>query len=57
VTAVLAAATHPLWVSGGVTTIDELRFLRDGGAAGAVLGMALYTGVLDADQVAEEFGG
>lgn len=57
VSMVLAAAKHPLWVSGGVTTVDELRFLRDGGAAGAVLGMALYTGVLDADQVAEEFGG
>jgi len=57
VAAVLAAARHPLWVSGGVTTIDELRFLREGGAAGAVLGMALYTGVLDADQVAKEFGG
>lgn len=57
VAAVLAAARHPLWVSGGVTTMDELRFLREGGAAGAVLGMALYTGVLDADQVAEEFGG
>jgi phosphoribosylformimino-5-aminoimidazole carboxamide ribotide isomerase len=57
VATVLAAARHPLWVSGGVTTMDELRFLRKGGAAGAVLGMALYTGVLDADQVAEEFGG
>jgi len=53
---VLSASPHPVWVSGGVTTMDELRFLREGGAAGAVLGMALYTGVLDADQVAEEFG-
>jgi phosphoribosylformimino-5-aminoimidazole carboxamide ribotide isomerase len=57
VAAVLAAARHPVWISGGVTTLEELRFLRDRGAAGAVLGMALYTGVLDADQVAEEFGG
>ncbi len=54
---VLAASPHPVWISGGVTTIDELRFLRDRGAAGAVLGMALYTGILDADEVAEEFGG
>ncbi len=57
VEAVLAAARHPVWISGGVTTIEELRFLRDAGAMGAVLGMALYTGALDADSVAEEFGG
>lgn len=53
---VLAASPHPVWISGGVTTMDELRFLSDRGAAGAVLGMALYTGVLDAARVAEEFG-
>ena len=53
---VLSAAEHRVWISGGVTAIDELRFLREHGAAGAVLGMALYTGVLDAHQVAEEFG-
>jgi len=53
---VLAASPHPVWISGGITTMDELRFLRDRGAAGAVLGMALYTGILDADEVAEEFG-
>ncbi|MSR22078.1 MAG: 1-(5-phosphoribosyl)-5-[(5-phosphoribosylamino)methylideneamino] imidazole-4-carboxamide isomerase [Gemmatimonadetes bacterium] len=55
--AVLAATEHPVWVSGGVTTMEELRLLREGGAAGAVLGMALYTGVLDVDLVAKEFGG
>lgn len=53
---VLAGAPHPVWISGGVTTMEELRFLGDRGAAGAVLGMALYTGVLDAARVAEEFG-
>ena len=56
VEAVLDAAPHPVWISGGVTTLEELRFLGDRGAAGAVLGMALYTGALDVDQVAEEFG-
>lgn len=56
VEAVLARTAHRVWISGGVTTIDELRFLKGAGAAGAVLGMALYTGVLNADQVAEEFG-
>lgn len=53
---VLEASERPVWISGGVTTTDELRFLAERGAAGAVLGMALYTGVLDAAQVAEEFG-
>lgn len=54
---VLEASPHPVWISGGVTTVDELRFLREAGAAGAVIGMALYSGALDANQVAEEFGG
>ncbi len=54
---VLGASPHPVWISGGVTTVEELRFLAEHGAAGAVLGMALYTGALDADRVAEEFGG
>jgi phosphoribosylformimino-5-aminoimidazole carboxamide ribotide isomerase len=53
---VLAASVFPVWISGGVTTVEELRFLDDRGAAGAVLGMALYTGVLDANLVAKEFG-
>ena len=53
---VLSAAAHPVWVSGGVTTTGELRFLSEAGAAGAVLGMALYTRVLDPEEVAEEFG-
>jgi phosphoribosylformimino-5-aminoimidazole carboxamide ribotide isomerase len=53
---VLATSPFPVWISGGLTTIEELRFLDDRGAAGAVLGMALYTGVLDAALVAKEFG-
>ncbi len=56
VTAVLRASPHPVWISGGVTTIDELHFLADRGAAGAVLGMALYSDVLDAARVADAFG-
>lgn len=57
VRSVLEGSSHRVWISGGVTTLDELRFLSDQGAAGAVLGMALYTGVLDPDQVAAGFGG
>lgn len=52
----LAAAPHPMWISGGVTTLDELDFLADAGAAGVVLGMALYTGTLDPDAVAARYG-
>jgi hypothetical protein len=36
--------------------MDELRTLDEAGAAGAVLGMAIYTGVLPPEEVAEEFG-
>ncbi len=56
VRAVVAASRHPVWISGGVTTLDELAFLDDVGAHGAVLGMALYTDTLDAQTVAERFG-
>ncbi len=57
VKAVLAASPHPVQVSGGVTTMDDLAALADVGAAGAVLGMALYTGALDAAAVAAAWGG
>ncbi len=47
---------HPVWISGGIHTLEELRALDAIGATGAVLGMALYTGTLDGKAVAEEFG-
>jgi phosphoribosylformimino-5-aminoimidazole carboxamide ribotide isomerase len=53
---VLEASVHPVWISGGVTTEEELAFLADRGAAGAVLGMALYTGALDSGSVAARWG-
>lgn len=34
-------------VAGGVSTIDELRSLRDAGIAGVILGEALFTGSID----------
>jgi phosphoribosylformimino-5-aminoimidazole carboxamide ribotide isomerase len=34
----------------------DLRALEDRGISGAIIGMALYTGALDARVVAEEFG-
>ena len=45
----------PVIGSGGVTTMDDLRALADRGVAGAVIGMALYTGALDPRVVADEF--
>jgi phosphoribosylformimino-5-aminoimidazole carboxamide ribotide isomerase len=56
-TRTLGWSTFPIWVSGGVTTEDDLTWLEEHGAAGAVLGMALYTGTLDAERVAERWGG
>lgn len=53
---VAEASPFPVFASGGVTSLDDMRALEHRGLAGAVLGMALYTGVLDARRLAEEFG-
>lgn len=50
-------STHPVWVSGGITTEDDLSWLEQSGAAGAVLGMTLYTETIDATAVAKQWGG
>lgn len=55
--AVIDATDHPVQVSGGVTSMEDLRSLDAARAAGAVLGMALYTGALDPETVAREYGG
>ena len=52
---VAETSTWPVFASGGVTTMQDLRALEERGLAGAVLGMALYTGTLDPRIVAEEF--
>jgi phosphoribosylformimino-5-aminoimidazole carboxamide ribotide isomerase len=54
--AVVAESRHRIWISGGISSMDELRALASAGASGAVLGMAIYTGVLAPEGVAEEFG-
>ncbi|MGI8546492.1 MAG: HisA/HisF-related TIM barrel protein [Gemmatimonadaceae bacterium] len=46
---------HPVCASGGIGTIGDLRALADTGVESVVIGMALYTGALDARAVAEEF--
>lgn len=53
---VVEAATVPVFASGGVGSVQDLRALEERGVAGAIVGMALYTGALDARAVAEEFG-
>jgi phosphoribosylformimino-5-aminoimidazole carboxamide ribotide isomerase len=50
-----AVSSHPLLASGGVATAGDLAMLAEAGAAGVVLGMALYTGALDAAAVAREY--
>ena len=52
---VAEACRFPVIASGGITTVADLRALEHRGAWGAVIGMALYTGVLDPAEVAREF--
>ncbi len=47
----------PVYASGGIATLTDLHDLEDIGVSAAILGMALYTGALDAHAVAELFGG
>jgi phosphoribosylformimino-5-aminoimidazole carboxamide ribotide isomerase len=53
---VAETSAWPVFASGGVTSLDDMRALEHRGLSGAVLGMALYTGALDARRLAEEFG-
>jgi phosphoribosylformimino-5-aminoimidazole carboxamide ribotide isomerase len=52
---IAASTAIPVIASGGVGTIGDLRALAERGAAAVVIGMALYTGALDARAVAAEF--
>lgn len=47
---VVAASAHPVLLSGGVTTVDDVRKARDAGLAGAVVGSALYFGKLNFEE-------
>ena len=53
---VAEASSFPVFASGGVSSMQDLRALEHRGLAGAVIGMALYTGALDPVVVAGEFG-
>jgi phosphoribosylformimino-5-aminoimidazole carboxamide ribotide isomerase len=54
---VIRTSPHPVTISGGITTMDELAFLAEAGAHAAVLGMALYTDTLNSRVVATRWGG
>jgi phosphoribosylformimino-5-aminoimidazole carboxamide ribotide isomerase len=49
------AAEFPVFASGGLGTINDLRALADRGVAAAIVGMALYSGAMDPWIVADEF--
>jgi phosphoribosylformimino-5-aminoimidazole carboxamide ribotide isomerase len=49
-------SNFPVIASGGVASLNDIRALEHRGVEAVVLGMALYTGVLDARAVAQEFG-
>jgi phosphoribosylformimino-5-aminoimidazole carboxamide ribotide isomerase len=51
----VAASRHPFIASGGVGGVEDLRRLDEAGAAGVVIGMALYTGALDPRATAEAY--
>ncbi len=52
---VVLASRWPALVAGGAASLADLNALAERGAAGAIVGMALYTGALDPRAIAEEF--
>ncbi|WP_292729811.1 1-(5-phosphoribosyl)-5-[(5-phosphoribosylamino)methylideneamino]imidazole-4-carboxamide isomerase [Methanoculleus sp.] len=53
VTDLLARARVPVVVSGGISSAEDVAALREAGAAGAVLGSALYAGKVRLSEVLE----
>jgi len=47
----------PVVAAGGITIIEHIARLRDIGAAGAILGRALYAGSIDLGEAIELYGG
>jgi phosphoribosylformimino-5-aminoimidazole carboxamide ribotide isomerase len=52
---VVEAASFPVYASGGIKSVADLRALADRGVSAAIIGMALYTGAIDPWHAAEEF--
>jgi len=49
----VAAVSIPVIASGGVTTLGDIRRLRDADVAGCIVGRALYEGKLHLREIAE----
>ena len=47
----------PVTAAGGITSMEHLRRLRDVGAAGAILGKAIYVGAIDLAEALSLYGG
>lgn len=52
---VAETADFPVFASGGLGSVNDLRALADRGVTAAIVGIALYTGAMDPWAVAEEF--
>jgi phosphoribosylformimino-5-aminoimidazole carboxamide ribotide isomerase len=52
---VAEVAEFPVFASGGLGSIGDLRALADRGVAAAIIGMGLYSGAMDPWAVADEF--
>lgn len=52
---VVEQSGFPVYAAGGIGGLADLRALAERGVAAAIIGMALYTGAVDARAAAEEF--
>jgi phosphoribosylformimino-5-aminoimidazole carboxamide ribotide isomerase len=52
---IVESSDLPIYASGGIGTMGDLRALEQCGVAAVIIGMALYTGAIDPRAVAEEF--
>jgi len=53
---VVDASDHAVYASGGVSGLGDLHELAEHGVSATIVGMAIYTGALDARAALEEFG-
>ena len=53
----VSRSVQPLYASGGIHSMNDLRTLAGLGIHAAILGMAVYTGILDAPSLLAEFAG
>ncbi|HID42575.1 MAG TPA: 1-(5-phosphoribosyl)-5-[(5-phosphoribosylamino)methylideneamino]imidazole-4-carboxamide isomerase [Archaeoglobaceae archaeon] len=49
----VSSTHHRVYVAGGITTKEDVRNIKNTGAAGVVIGSALYAGKLEIDEVIE----